>query len=93
MFAVTDAMQKVDRDMSAFEERRGVVKADPQSNSAQPGLAGFTKTLIDAITRLIGYVNEVSHKFLPFRIGSNNYTRTCWQSLNLLANYCQISHE
>lgn len=54
-----EAMKKVEKDMSVFDERRGTNdKNIDGSMSFGGGLAGFTKTLLDAITRLIGYVNE-----------------------------------
>ncbi|XP_076802291.1 uncharacterized protein LOC143446519 [Clavelina lepadiformis] len=50
------AMAKVEKSITAFEGRTGR-REEEQTNSGT-GLAGFTATLIDAVTRLISYVNE-----------------------------------
>ena len=51
-------MKKVEEDMQVFGTRRG---ENQENLSFGGGLAGFTKTLLHAITRLISYVNEVNY--------------------------------
>nr|CAB3266532.1 spindle and centriole-associated protein 1-like [Phallusia mammillata] len=58
------AMVKVQKGIQELDVRKG----KPTINQAPPsdGLAGFTATLIDAVTRLTGYVNEGEVKLQGF---------------------------
>jgi len=53
----SDAVKDVQRGIAEIDERNGRISGGQVS--ASDGLAGFTATLIDAVTRLTAYVNEV----------------------------------
>ena len=68
--------------MSVFDDRRGLSREQSQlagAAAAGGGLAGFTTTLIDAVTRLIGYVNEVS-SLIAAAASAANCLRVCYLS-------------
>lgn len=53
-------MESVASNISEIENRRGNQSETSNMSVKCDGLAGFTATLIDAVTRLTVYVNEVS---------------------------------
>lgn len=65
MHSIAGAMESVANNLSELENRRGnegVYQSIGASVKAD-GLAGFTATLIDAVTRLTLYVNEVYRRY------------------------------
>lgn len=54
------AMESVNNTITEMEARRGKTAEETTSSITGDGLTGFTATLLDAVTRLTLYVNEVN---------------------------------
>lgn len=64
-----DAMTNIQNQLRAFEARTGRTTHE-EAPAPSNGLASFTVMLIDSVTRLTTYVNEVSYvkyKFMMFK--------------------------